>query len=64
MISRSLTEPANELPISRAAVLNRDSIIAETGCQNRGDLARRERRRLDGRVGRRIDCWSGFREPL
>lgn len=42
----------NGLPISRAAEMYRDGNVADSGAQNRHDLARRERRRLDGRVGR------------
>lgn len=43
----------NALPISRAAPIDRDVIVAEISTQNRLDLARRERRRLHGLVRRR-----------
>ena len=45
--------PPNALPISRAAPIDRDVIVAEISTQNRLDLARRERRRLHGLVRRR-----------
>jgi hypothetical protein len=44
--------PPNELPISRAAVIDRDVIIVDSDVQNRRDLVDAQRRRLHGRVGR------------
>jgi len=38
--------PPNGLALSGAATIDRDDIIAESGAQNRYDLARRERRPL------------------
>jgi len=43
----------NGLPISRAAVIDRESCRAEATFQNRYDLGAAKRRRLDGLVGRR-----------
>ena len=47
-----MDEQPNGLPISRAALIDCDAIVADSDTQNHRDLARRLRRRLHGPVGR------------
>lgn len=49
---RRYLSPPNGLPLSRAAPLDRDAVLAGSDTQNGPDLAAAQRRRLDGRVGR------------
>jgi hypothetical protein len=50
--SASELVPPNGLPFNRAAPIDRDSIVAASGCQNGYDLVDAQRHRLEWRVGR------------
>ncbi len=49
--------PPNGLPITRAALLDREDIVADSNAQNRPDLVDAQRRRVHGRVSRQLWYW-------